>query len=264
MMFLAVVITVNAMPVLIKAASEQEQGIKVTDKEAESYFSGAVFIGDSVTEGIAQYVRTVRKNKDCLSDAKFLSTTIGIRLADCAGDMGTNTFYYSYKGEQKPIEQCVFEMGVSKAFIMLGMNDLVDGFSVSDTIDRYNRTLDKITLQCPDVEIILMLNTPKTGIQWLPWYCANKDFGNVLINEFVEAVKVMCDDRLIKYIDLNTILKDENGALPKAWCRDDYVHLNNAGSETAVKAMYEFAKEVISSEKKDKKTNESGKEAEND
>lgn len=219
----------------------------VTDAEADDYFNNSVFVGDSITEGLAQYVRSQRKIEPTLGDAKFLTTINGMKLADCAGDRGDKTIYYSYKGAEKSADQCVDEMGVDKVFIMLGANDLGVGFSVAETIDRYHRTIDKILEAAPGVEIIILLNTPRNASSWLPDYIPNKNFGNPLIDEFVEAVKLMCEDRGLPYVDLNTALKGGDNALPEEYCRDGFDHINDAGAAVVVSTLHEFARSTLSS-----------------
>ncbi|MDR0491055.1 MAG: GDSL-type esterase/lipase family protein [Oscillospiraceae bacterium] len=218
----------------------------VTDAEADDFFNDSVFVGDSIMEGLAQYVLAQRKNEPTLGDAKFLTTVNGIKLADCAGDMGDKTEYYMYKGSQRTVSQCIGDMGVSKVFIMLGTNDLGVGYGVAETVERYSRTIDIISETSPHVEIFIELNTPRNASSWLPSYITNKSFGNPLIDEFVNAVRIMCESRGLCYIDLNAALKDENNALPEEFCRDGFDHINNAGAAVVVEALREFAKDVLS------------------
>jgi|GEM_PF-2311619 len=207
------------------------------------YFNNSVFVGDSIIAGIAQYVISERGTANVLGDAKFLSEINGIRVADCAGDMGANTIYFGYRGEERTIEYCVTEMGVSKVFIMLGMNDLTGGFSIVQTIERYCRVIDKINAAAPNVEVIILLNTPKVAGAWLPWYCTNENFNNTLIDEYIADLISMCTARGMKYVDLNSHLKNDQNALPNEWCRDDFVHLNDSSSAVIVKLLQEFAKQ---------------------
>ena len=217
----------------------------VTAAEVDGFFDDAVFVGDSITEGLAQYVLAQRKKEPTLGNAKFLTGINGMRLADCAGDMGSETMYFMYKGTAKTASQCISEMGVSKVFIMLGANDLGAGYGINETIDRYSRAIDIILEAAPYVEIYIELNTPRNASSWLPSYVPNKDFGNRLIDEFNDAVRSMCEGRGLAYIDLNAALKGENGALPEEFCRDGFDHINNAGAAAAVEALRKFAKEVL-------------------
>ena len=212
----------------------------------DEYFNNSVFVGDSITEGLAQYVRGKRSSEPTLGDAKFLSTVNGIKLADCAGDMGADTVYYFYMGSEKPFDQCISEMGVSKVFIMLGMNDLELGHSIADTISRYERTILKVYDAVPGAEVVVMLLTPKIASDWLPWYCINPDFGNGMIDEFNEETKQMCYRMGLKYIDLNSALKGGNNALPDSLCGDGFVHLNPSGLRIVVDTLRAFAQSAAS------------------
>jgi lysophospholipase L1-like esterase len=212
----------------------------------EDYFSQCVFIGDSVQEGIAQYVRAQRGGgRPMLGSAVFVTTTIGIRLADFAKDTGADARYLSYKGAEKPVEDIIGETGASRVFLMMGMNDMAQGYDVPYSIDCYSRAIDIIIAANPAVEIVVELNTPKVASSWLPDYCLNRDFSNATIDGFVDQLRVMCADRGISFVDLNTALKNGNGALPDDYSRDGYVHISDAGSAVVVKALYDFAARQI-------------------
>ncbi|MDR1299985.1 MAG: GDSL-type esterase/lipase family protein [Oscillospiraceae bacterium] len=207
----------------------------------EDYFNGAVFIGDSIQEGIAQYVRAQRSNGSLLGDATFVATTIGIRLADFAKDTGADARYLSYKGTEKPVEEIIGETGADRVFLLMGMNDMAQGYEISDSIDCYSRAIDIILAANPGVEVVVELNTPKVASSWLPWYCLNRDFNNAFIDGFVAQLRDMCTDKGVEYVDLNTVLKNEGGALPDDYSNDGYVHINSTGSKVVIKALYDFA-----------------------
>jgi lysophospholipase L1-like esterase len=207
----------------------------------DAYFDSAVFIGDSVMEGLRQYVASRRKTEKTLGEARFLSTTIGVSLADLTGDRNRGVSY-CYKGEEKPVVDIVAEMGASRAFLMLSLNDLSEPEPViPDIIDRYNRLTDTLQAAIPGVEIVIMTNAPKTSGAWLPDYTENRDFGNALIDSFVAEVAAMCGSKGLECIDINAVLKDEDGALPKEYSRDGFVHINDEGSKAVVDALYAFA-----------------------
>lgn len=207
----------------------------------DDYFNNSVFVGDSVMECLAQYVRLSRNSGSMLGNAFFLTSIIGIRIADCVGDMGNETIYYSYKGMEISFDQCIAGMNVNKIFIMLGMNDLSFNYSIEETIERYNRLLDKIYNIIPDIDITILSVTPRTASNWLPWYCRNQNFGNPLIDEFNLYLVKMCNDRGVKYIDLNSPLKNGGASLPADYCSDGYLHLSKTGSAVVVKVLREFA-----------------------
>lgn len=214
----------------------------------DDYFNHSVFVGDSVLRGLELHVLSNRKKEPTLGNAKFLTSVNFMRLADCTGDTPGVTVYYQYKGSQRNIYECVGDMDVSKVFIMLGINDLQIGSSIPDTIERYNKTLDKLYEVADGIEIIVLLPTPRTASPWRPDYCINENFDNNLIDEFVTEIKTMCNKRGYKYVELNKYLKGSDNALPEAYSSDNYVHVNSTGAAIMVNALHEFAKGMVDTE----------------
>lgn len=207
----------------------------------DAYFDRALFVGDSIMEGIRQYVAGERNQQTTLGEAKFISSITGITLADLVGD-NDPCLYYSYKGEEALLKDIIADMDVNRVFLMLGLNDLsISGVSVDEAISRYNRLIEDLTRAFPDLEIIVITNPPKVASAWLPAYVTNKNFGNKLIDEFVSALICMCEEQGVPYVDAHQYLVNENGVLPDEYCRDGYIHLNNAGAKVVVDALYDFA-----------------------
>lgn len=206
----------------------------------DEYFNSSLFVGDSIMEGVRQYVARERKNTTVLGDAKFVTTTVGISIADLTGyrDEG---IYFSYKGKEQTIEEILSVSEAKRVFFMLGLNDLAAGFDNQVTADRYLELIKNIRRILPNLEIIVISNPPKVASSWLPAYVENREFDNELILDFVTRVKLACEENAIEYVDIHTPLCNENGALDDENCRDGYVHLNDAGSEIVVDALYKFA-----------------------
>ena len=222
--------------VLIEPKTE-EQG----DFNIEEYFNGTLFIGDSIMEGIRQYVAGNRKNAAMLGDAKFLTSTMGIAISDLTGKTDRG-IYYSYKGEKTPICDICEDLCPKRVFLMLGLNDLTAAAPITDDIVmQYKELIGMLKSSLPEAEILIISNTPKVSSSWLPSYIDNRNFNNLLIDEFNSKLKNMCENNNIGYIDVNTPLKGADGALPDSYCRDGYVHLNNDGSKIVVDTLYEYA-----------------------
>lgn len=220
--------------------------------DPETYFDGALFIGDSLTEGLRQYVMQQRKMGTVLGTAKFLATTNGITLADLTGDRQAGLFYL-YQGKERPLAEIVAEIAPVRVFLLLGLNDLAAADPViADSIDRYGRVIDMIAQTVPAAEIVVIANPPKVASSWLPDYTANREMDNELIDEFVDALAALCGEREIPYVDAHAALSDEEGALPAEFCRDGYVHLSDAGAAKLTEELYLFAKAQM--EKTEKET----------
>lgn len=212
------------------------------EPEAGAYFDNALFVGDSIMEGIRQYVAAQRQQGELLGTARFLTTTMGVSLADLVGDRKPGV-QFSYGGEEKPLEDIVQEIAPRRVFLLLGLNDLASDADpvIADIVDRYVRLIESLQTACPGVECIVITNPPKVASQWLPSYTANRHFGNALIEEFVGALTQACRTNNIPCVDAYNRLKNEDGALPDNYCRDGYVHLNHQGAAIVVEALEAFA-----------------------
>lgn len=212
------------------------------EPEEGNYFDNALFVGDSIMEGIRQYVAAQRQEGEMLGTARFLTTTMGVSLADLVGDQD-NGVQYSYQGEERPLEDIVAEITPRRVFLLLGLNDLASDTDplIADVVDRYIRLIDTLQTACPGIECIIITNPPKVASRWLPDYTANRHFSNELIEDFVDALTQMCRDNNIPYVDAYECLKNENGVLPDDYCRDGYIHLNHQGAAVVVEALEAFA-----------------------
>jgi lysophospholipase L1-like esterase len=212
----------------------------VPNSQNDEYFNSSLFVGDSIMEGIRQYVARVRKEETLLGDARFVTTTVGISVADLTGDRDEG-IYFSYRGEEMPISDIIGEVDANRVFFLVGLNDLAAGFDNETTVERYVRLINTLKAEFTDTEFIVITNPPKVESQWLPGYVKNKGFNNELILDFVTRLKSLCEENGIEFVDIHTPLSNENGALDNDNCRDGYVHLNDNGSKIVVDALYKFA-----------------------
>ncbi len=237
--------TPELTPAPTPTATPQPTNSAVSSAELEAYFEDTVFIGDSIMEGIRQYVAKNRAKEPTLGSAEFLTSTIGVSVADLLEGEKDGPFY-RYKGTGQPLLQILPQMGCKRIFLQLGLNDMAAADPiVAESIEQYAQLIDLLQDTVPDAEIIVITNPPKVASAWLPSYTPNRSFGNKLIAEYVDALIQMCEKRGILYVDAHAALLDDNGALPDGYCRDGFVHLNDAGSEVVVEELYRFAEERI-------------------
>jgi lysophospholipase L1-like esterase len=178
-------------------------------KSDYKYFDDAVFVGDSITDGFANY--------DYFS-SDLLVTSIGAST------------YTAVTDHQMPINESKSDVGwmpdriaakdPKKIYLLLGSNDL-GWMSVSQYIDYYGQFIDLLEQKCPGVKIYVQSITPM---------CASvensKDWpmDNEKIENYNAALKPMCITKGIKYLDIASVLKGPDGKLP-ADSSDDGVHL---------------------------------------
>lgn len=212
------------------------------EPEEGGYFDNALFVGDSIMEGVRQYVAARRQEGEALGTARFLTSTMGISLADLTGGREPGV-QFSYKGEDQPLEDIVAEIAPRRVFLLLGLNDLASDPDpvVLDVADHYIDLILQLRSACPGVEFVVITNPPKVASQWLPDYTVNRNFGNELIGDFVDELKAACGEQDIAYVDAYEALRDERGALPDQFCRDGFLHLNHQGAAAVVEALEVFA-----------------------
>ncbi len=210
--------------------------------DERAFFDDALFVGDSIMEGIRQYVMAQRQEGEMLDSASFLTSTMGVSLAGLLGEQPPN-IQFTYQGAERPLDEIIADIAPRRVFLLIGLNDLASDpdAAAADCVDRYARLVDRLQASCPDTEFIIITNPPKAASAWLPSYTANRGFNNQLIGEFVEALVNMCRERNIPYVDAYAALKDENGALPDDFCRDGFIHLNHQGAAVVVEALESFA-----------------------
>lgn len=129
-----------------------------------NYFDNALFVGDSIMEGIRQYVTVQRQEGEMLGTARFLTTTMGVSLADLVGDRDGGV-QFSYQGEERPLDDIVAEIAPRRVFLLLGLNDLASNTDpvIADVVDRYIRLIDSLQTACPGVECVIITNPPKVA-----------------------------------------------------------------------------------------------------
>ena len=202
----------------------------------DEYFNGAVFIGDSITMGLRNYVLNERaRGKDLLGDARFLCAgSYGLKHA--AAEFDPDDVSLNYQGVNMSMEDCISMMETKEVYLMLGMNDWA-GATLPDSIIKYGVILDKISAKNPDTAVYIQFCTPVTTDRE-----ATK-LNNANTDKFNLAIVEMCGERDIDYVDVNTPMKDDNNALKREFASDNYVHMNAAGCEAWIGALRGFVKE---------------------
>ena len=235
----------TAQPAPVPTATPKPAETPVSPAQLEAYFEDAVFIGDSIMEGIRQYVAKNRAKEPTLGDAVFLTSTMGVSVADLV-EGETDGPFYRYNGQNQPLTEILPQLECRRIFLQLGLNDMAAANPVvAESVEEYSRLIDLLQAAVPEAEIIVITNPPKVASTWLPSYTPNRSFGNKLIAEYVDGLIRMCDDRGIPCVNAHAALLDANGALPDDYCRDGFVHLNDAGSRVVVEELYRFAAERI-------------------
>ena len=204
---------------------------KLTDFKVNDFFSKAVFIGNSTSEGLTTYFNS--KGKKYLGGPLVAAKVSYTFNSDKAK---LNGYMLKYKGAQLQAKALVKKAGSKYALIMMGTNDLV-GTSASSVAKKYKTYIEGIQKENPGVVIYIQSTTPRRGTKNI------KNLNNEKIDELNKLMKTYAGSKSdVFFIDISTPLKETDGNMKKSYCSDGYVHLNMKGYKVWVDTVVEFVR----------------------
>ncbi|MBS1348017.1 MAG: hypothetical protein HP052_00860 [Firmicutes bacterium] len=159
----------------------------------ESYFDDALFIGDSRTEGLAQYGR--------LGQADYFASS-GMTVFNVL-DKNSDDINFTSTG----LTSLLASKQYGKIYIMLGINEL--GYAFDSLMQQYRQVLDSIRSAQPAAKIILCANIYVTkeksaAVSWL---------SHDNITRLNNSIAGLADNKTIFYLDANELFCDASGYL---------------------------------------------------
>ena len=173
--------------------------------ENANYAKGQnVFIGDSITDlyHLDEYYSDLDKatyNRGIGGD-----TTIGVL---------------------NRLDVSLYQIVPSNIVLMIGINDINSGYLEDDIIARYTSILDNIKSNLPSSKLFVMSILPMHDAMQ-GYIDLNKN--TEIIISINSKIKLLAEERSYQYMDLFSLVKDEDNHLIKAYS-DDGIHLNDAG-----------------------------------
>jgi len=172
-----------------------------------SYFSDALFIGDSRVVGLMLY-SGLTETAFYAEKGLNVNTLLSNRLVLLTG------------GNKITIPEALRKQSFGKIYIKIGLNEL--GWrNISLFADAYGAAIDRIRELQPDaviyVQSILPVSRKKSEDSSI--------FTNKRIMEFNEAIKKMTWEKDVHYLDVYGGMIDDQGNMPEA-AGHDGVHLN--------------------------------------
>ena len=110
-----------------------------------------------------------------------------------------------------------------KIFILIGVNDLINGTDPQTVSDRYRTLMDTIAENLPETKVYFYSLLPVTR--------AFEDTGyvyNSRIESTNEDLKALCEEKGYTYIDLYNVLKGDDGYLSEEDSKDG-LHISGTG-----------------------------------
>ena len=193
-------------------AESAASGPEVQEGEwlASEYFDDALFVGDSITEGIRLY--------DVMSNVTVLADT-GVNL----DSLFTKDVVELSDGSVVPIMEASRYYDPGKIYLLMGINSMLydeDTFRAA-----YARVVDTLMEQHPDATLYIQSILPVTAAYEQG---ANAVADNAKIDRYNEILKGLAEEKGVYYLNVAEVFKDENGCLPDEASPHDGIHFGSS------------------------------------
>ena len=139
-------------------AIDEESLLAACDSADWSWFDDSVFIGDSVSYRLQNYVIAQRKSDPgFFGGAQFL-TSISLGSGNALWEVSDQSVHPTYQGEKLRLEKSVPLTGAKKVYMMLGMNDIAV-YGIDGAVQNYCKLMDLILENAPDMEFYVQSAT---------------------------------------------------------------------------------------------------------
>ena len=206
--------------------------VPLSERAAPAYFDDALFIGDSISEGLA----TFEAAKDVLGAAQFL-TSVSLSATNALWDVSARSVHPRFQGEKRKLEDAVALSGAKKVYLMLGMNDII-AVGVERAAEKFEILCGKILENAPDVELIVQSVTPLAGEGKTS---GEHTLNNTTVNEYNGLLEKLCLENGWHYLNVAEALRGPDGRLQRDFCSDPDgmgMHLTFTGCEAWVDYLY--------------------------
>ena len=159
--------------------------------------SSVAFIGDSRTQGFIMY-NGLKEVEDYSYIGLMVDTAI------------TKEFIKTNDGNKITLLQDMKNKKIDRVYIMLGVNEL--GWSYPSVFKlKYKELIEEIKKVKPNCNIYVQSIIPVTKKKDQ----SDKIYNNTRIKEFNELIKEVASEMNVKYLDVASVLTDEQGYLPE-------------------------------------------------
>jgi lysophospholipase L1-like esterase len=173
-------------------------------KEQNLVFQNVILLGDSITEGF-----DVAKH---FPGRRVLNRGIG------ADVIGNNMAPDDPRGVLQRLDNSVYNCAATDVFILIGINDLNSGKTVDSMEAGYRTLLQRLREHSPELRVHVQSVLPTRG---------SHDKQNAPVREFNARLKRLAQEYKCTYIDLHSLMADEEGRL-KTEFTNDGLHLTEA------------------------------------
>lgn len=185
--------------------------LPASEKQDMSFLNDAVFVGDSIMEGMSAY-------------SFFPENQVFASVGLNPYQLNTNTID-TYYGNVTALS-AVLSANPDKIYIMMGMNGVAWDMNNNMT-EQIGIFIDEIIKNLPSAKIYLMTVTPVSAEREAKPSAAEGKILNSQIDDFNSSLLNLANEKGIYFLDVNSSLKGSNGCLPSN-VSSDGIHLSKA------------------------------------
>jgi len=224
------------------------------DQVLMTFFDNSMFVGDSQMAKFRNFVKRrwsedpgFFRNVDFRAENSYKFRFVGYKSIPAAEK---HYVHLTDGGEDTTLYEIVKKKHPQKLFVLAGLNDaLTTDYTMArqgrdetgyDRGARYVREMTELVREVsPETEIFVISQMPvaRGFKQGTNDHLACRDRFD-LVNETIQAE---CEKLGIRYVDLASGLKDEEGLMPDEYCDHTSFHLNDAGYEVFARELLDFA-----------------------
>ena len=196
-----------------RASDNAGKGYEIPESVAvdESYFSDALFVGDSITSGLTIY--DMFENFNCVYK-------VGVNTHNAM----TEEFTTTGSGESMTMVEAVKYYSPRKLYIMLGTNGI--NWATTDwLLDGYRDLVKVIMSENPDCLVILQSIPPVSESKSIE----NPSFSKENFHLYNDGIRQLAIELGCYFLDINAAFSTPDGYLDPSYAAPDGVHFGYAG-----------------------------------
>lgn len=194
---------------LLRPATE----VPASSEADASFLNDAVFVGDSVTLKLKNFVTYRRKaNPEYFGKAGFLAAG-SMGSGNALQPLSSGSIHPLYNGEKSLLEDSAAAMGAKKIYLMLGINDIAL-YGIEDSAENLEKLALRFLAKQPDAVLYIQSATPIIRAKQRNfWNNENLDRYNYKVSE-------ICKKHEWNYLDIASVMRESDGSLKPEYCSD--------------------------------------------
>lgn len=186
---------------------------ELTNAVPDSYFSDAVFAGDSMMNDIEMF--------NFFPEANFVC-----RIGMSPASTGRKQFRQPGSDDLLTLAQAIAQYSPKKIYLLIGSNGL-DNITSDVVLRNYGEMLDALTAQIPGA-IFYLISPPPTTQETMAAY-QGPNVGRY--RNFEAGLRQLAEERQMYYIDLYHMIASPAGYLDSHYAASDGYHINRSGNQ---------------------------------